>query len=85
MKLEVIAIDSKTVSYTPVSKLHSDRVREISGILNRFPPNWDLLLVHLYPIELKFFLKKFTKFHFDIVDEGKGVPTIHVGISRMLN
>ena len=84
MKLGIISINSGTVSYTPVSQLHSERVREISAILYNFPPTCNLLLVHLYPIEVRLLLRKFTNFHFDIVDEEKGLPTIYIGISRML-
>ena len=85
MKLDVIAIASKTVSYTPVSQLHSERVQEISTILYNFSPTWGLLLVHLYPIEVRLLLKKFEGFHFEVVDEEPGLPTIHIGISRMLH
>ena len=86
MKLDVVFPPySQTLIYTPVSQMHYERVREISNLLYCFPPTCDFLLIHLYPVEVKIFMKKFPNLHFDIVDEEKGSPTIYIGISKMQN
>ena len=84
MKLDIVFPPySQTVIYTPVSDTHYERVREISSILFHFPATCDFLLIHLYPSEVRILMDRFPTFHFDVVDEEKGSPTIYIGISKM--